>query len=79
MILEPPAPRYDAPSPADGLNWVKSSHSGGGGNCVEVAPVDHLVYIRDSKDPYGPVLAVTPQAYVGFLTATATGEFDSPR
>ncbi|MFF2618841.1 DUF397 domain-containing protein [Kitasatospora sp. NPDC058046] len=78
MNLEPLTPRPDAQSPAEGLDWVKSSHSGGGGNCVEVAAVDHLRYIRDSKDPRGPVLGVTSQAYAAFLTAAATGEFDSP-
>ncbi|MEE1820968.1 DUF397 domain-containing protein [Streptomyces sp. BE20] len=78
MTLEPLAPRPDAPSLADGLNWVKSSHSGGGGNCVEVAAVDHLRYIRDSKDPHGPVLAVTPEAFTDFLTAAATGKLDGP-
>ncbi|MBD0673901.1 DUF397 domain-containing protein [Streptomyces sp. CBMA156] len=78
MIHEPLAPSPAVPRPAAGLNWVKSSHSGGGGNCVEVAAGGHLYYIRDSKDPYGPSLAVTPQAYAGFLLAVATGEFDSP-
>jgi Domain of unknown function (DUF397) len=44
------------------LRWQKSSHSGnGGGNCVEVARnLPHVVAVRDSKDPHGPVLALTP-------------------
>ncbi|MFD9062318.1 DUF397 domain-containing protein [Kitasatospora purpeofusca] len=73
MIHEPPTP-----SPAAGLTWVKSSHSGGGGNCVEVAVSGRLYYIRDSKDPHGPTLAVTPQAYAELLRGVAAGEFDSP-
>ncbi|MFE4512621.1 DUF397 domain-containing protein [Kitasatospora sp. NPDC056783] len=46
-------------------------HSGGGGNCGEVAATGHVYYIRDSKDPYGPALAVTPQAYTELLHAIA--------
>jgi hypothetical protein len=50
---------------SDGSNrprWRKSSYSGnGGGNCVEVARnIPHVVAVRDSKDPYGPVLTLTP-------------------
>jgi hypothetical protein len=42
--------------------WRKSSHSGGnGGNCVEVARnLPGAVAVRDSKDPHGPALLVTP-------------------
>jgi hypothetical protein len=42
--------------------WQKSSYSGnGGGNCVEVARnLPHVVAVRDSKNPDGPVLAMTP-------------------
>jgi hypothetical protein len=42
--------------------WQKSSYSGnGGGNCVEVARnLPHVVAVRDSKNPDGPVLALTP-------------------
>jgi hypothetical protein len=42
--------------------WRKSSHSGSnGGNCVEVArDLPGAVAVRDSKDPHGPALLVTP-------------------
>jgi hypothetical protein len=37
--------------------WRKSSRSGGnGGECVEVALVDGVIAVRDSKNPTGPVL-----------------------
>lgn len=42
--------------------WRTSSYSGGnGGECVQVAaaPGARRVLVRDSKDPDGPVLAVT--------------------
>lgn len=44
--------------------WRKSSRSGGGQNCVEVA--HHLpgaVTVRDSKDPAGPALVFTKVAW----------------
>lgn len=43
--------------------WRKSSHSGGsGGECVEVASMPGMLVIRDSKDPVGPRLELTPAA-----------------
>jgi hypothetical protein len=47
--------------------WRKSSRSNGGGNCVEVAHVENVVAVRDSKDPYGPALIFTPAAWAAFL------------
>ncbi|WP_340376536.1 DUF397 domain-containing protein [Streptomyces sp. SS7] len=51
--------------------WMKSSHSNGdGGNCVEVAAnIPHLVPVRDSKTPHGPVLLLTPTAWSPFLAS----------
>ncbi|WP_149263397.1 DUF397 domain-containing protein [Actinomadura sp. K4S16] len=45
------------------LRWRKSSYSGGsGGECVEVAAGAGCVLVRDSKDPDGPCLGLTPAA-----------------
>lgn len=56
--------------------WFKSSHSsGGGGECVEVAVVGHVL-VRDSKDVGGPVLTLTPEAWSGFVRAA--GECRAP-
>ncbi|KUN84630.1 DUF397 domain-containing protein [Streptomyces griseoruber] len=51
--------------------WTKSSYSNGdGGNCVEVAAnLPHLIPVRDSKLPHGPVLLLTPTAWSPFLAA----------
>ena len=52
-----------------GLNWRKSSHSGGnGGSCIEVAS-DDAVMVRDSKDKGGAKLAFTPDTWRKFTTA----------
>lgn len=51
--------------------WYKSSRSGAGKECVEVA---HLnaghVGVRDSKNPAGPTLVFSPTAWDAFLTKT---------
>ncbi|MGS2645601.1 DUF397 domain-containing protein [Streptosporangium sp. G12] len=51
--------------------WFKSSRSGGnGGDCVEVATnLPGIVAVRDSKNPDGPALAFTPQAWADFITS----------
>ncbi|WP_248961710.1 DUF397 domain-containing protein [Sphaerisporangium perillae] len=49
--------------------WRKSTFSGDdGSNCVEVAVLSSgRRAVRDSKDRSGPVLVVTPAAWVTFL------------
>ena len=52
--------------------WVKSSYSSNDGpNCVEVAASSDAVLVRDSKDPEGPHLALTPTAWTAFLAFAA--------
>ncbi|MGW7417218.1 DUF397 domain-containing protein [Streptomyces sp. NPDC054863] len=48
-------------------DWRKSSHSSGGGNCVEVSSCPHTIHIRDSKNPAGPALAVSPTDWSAFV------------
>lgn len=56
--------------------WIKSSHSNGdGGGCVEWAPAyapSGIVPVRDSKDPDGPALVFSADAWVSFVTALKT-------
>jgi hypothetical protein len=56
-------------SDLNGAIWRKSTRSGGnGGDCVEVAAnVPGVVAVRDSKDPSGPVVALTPRQWREFL------------
>ena len=57
-----------APYPSKPL-WRTSSHSDGGGACVEVASIEGvLAMVRDSKDPAGPVLSFPASAWVTFLS-----------
>jgi hypothetical protein len=50
--------------------WRRSTQSGPNGDaCVEVATnVAGVVAVRDSKDPRGPVLAVSPVQWRAFLS-----------
>lgn len=55
--------------------WQKSSYSGNGGNCVEVARImPGAVGVRDSKDPQGPVLVFTPDEWQAFAASVKAGE-----
>ncbi|MEU7336492.1 DUF397 domain-containing protein [Streptomyces sp. me109] len=55
------------------LTWFKSSHSSGGdGDCVEVAASPRAVHVRDSKNPQGPHLTLSPVAWSGFLPYAVT-------
>ncbi|GAA2418713.1 DUF397 domain-containing protein [Actinomadura vinacea] len=56
--------------------WRKSAHSGGNGNCVEVAQVDKITALRDSKDPHGPVLAFSPQGMRSLLDDVKAKKYD---
>ena len=57
--------------------WRKSSRSndGGDGDCVEVAGLCDEVALRDSKNPSGPVLAITRAEWRAFLGGIRAGEF----
>jgi hypothetical protein len=52
------------------IDWRKASYSSNnGGECVEVAAVngtDLSCLVRDSKDPDGPRLALSPAAWRAF-------------
>jgi Domain of unknown function (DUF397) len=51
------------------LQWRKSSHSVGNGECVEAASAFGWVAVRDSKNPGGPVVFFTARAWCYFILA----------
>ena len=55
------------------IAWHKSTASNSGG-CVEVAIVDRLVLIRDSKNPDGAVLRLSPPAWSSFLACVPASD-----
>jgi hypothetical protein len=60
----------------DGAIWQKSSYSGTHGNCVEVATnLPGLVAVRDSKDPEGARLVVSPEGWREFIMRVREREF----
>ncbi|MGW2716056.1 DUF397 domain-containing protein [Streptomyces sp. NPDC001492] len=49
------------------LHWQKSTYSGDGSNCVEIATTPTAVHIRDSKSPASPHLVFPPAPWAAFL------------
>ncbi|MFX4293250.1 DUF397 domain-containing protein [Streptomyces bohaiensis] len=68
MTIEPPQ------------QWVSSSYSSNGGNCVAWAPRaaarTGTVPLRDSKDPAGPSLTVPVGAFAAFVAGVSSGALD---
>ncbi|GAA3927114.1 hypothetical protein GCM10023085_05540 [Actinomadura viridis] len=60
--------------------WRKSSRSTEEENstCVEVADLGVAVGVRDSKNPHGPKLALTPSQWHAFATQIKKGRLDLP-
>lgn len=57
-------------------DWRKAQYSVANGACIEVASVDGMVAIRDSKKPNGTVLYYTPLEFNAFVHGAKNGEFD---
>ncbi|MCX4685795.1 DUF397 domain-containing protein [Kitasatospora purpeofusca] len=58
------------------VNWRKSTYSGGDNECIEVADGAPGVFpVRDSKDPMGPSLVFTIEAWGAFVAGVRVGEF----
>ncbi|WP_312892703.1 DUF397 domain-containing protein [Allostreptomyces psammosilenae] len=59
-----------------GASWRRSSYSGGSqGECVEWAPgvVPNVIPVRDSKNPDGPALTFSSEAWRAFVGAVKAG------
>ncbi|MFD8340214.1 DUF397 domain-containing protein [Streptomyces solisilvae] len=58
-----------------GAAWHKSSHSSGNGACVEIAFVDGIVALRDSKDISRRAMLFYPDEWDAFVRGVADGDF----
>jgi hypothetical protein len=58
------------------LVWRKSRASQATGECVEVAQLGPLVLVRDSRDPLGSPVELTPAGWRRLLTSVRNGDFD---
>lgn len=57
------------------VKWRKSTYSNGQGGCMDVAAgVTGLIPVRDSKDPHGPALRFTPEAWRSFVAGVQAGD-----
>jgi hypothetical protein len=70
----------DGQGDATGLSaavWRKSLRSTTSNGCVEIAVVGQAsrIAIRDSKDPAGPALVVTPATWQSFTAGIRAGTF----
>ena len=60
-----------------GVRWFKSSKSlADGDNCVEVAMVDGMVAVRNSRHPDAEPLILTNAEWGAFLHGVKRHEFD---
>jgi hypothetical protein len=55
--------------------WFKSTYTTVN-ECVEVAFVEGVVAVRDSKDPTGPALIFTEGEWNAFTKGSKEGQFD---
>ncbi|MFE3858522.1 DUF397 domain-containing protein [Streptomyces griseorubiginosus] len=50
------------------IHWRKSSYSGDGSNCVEIAAIPTAIHVRDSKTPEGHQLTFPAAAWLRFIS-----------
>ncbi|MGI8336293.1 DUF397 domain-containing protein [Actinomadura scrupuli] len=53
--------------------WRKSARSAANEACVEVAPLERVIAVRDSKHPDGPSLMFSDHAWSAFLSTVKEG------
>lgn len=59
-----------------GARWRTSTYTAANEACVEVAPVPHVIAVRDSKNRTGPVLTFDDRTWSAFLGTIKNGDLD---
>ncbi|MFE6866402.1 DUF397 domain-containing protein [Kitasatospora sp. NPDC057692] len=59
--------------------WTKANASNPNENCVEFGQLSDSVLVRDSKNPDGPALAFTGDAWLAFVAGINAGDFTTHR
>jgi predicted secreted Zn-dependent protease len=57
------------------LTW-RTALNCDGGSCVEVAADQNVIWIRNSRQPDGPLLQYTPEEWHEFASGIKKGDFD---
>lgn len=60
------------------LDWRRSSFSGGGNDCLEIAFIGDLTALRDSKDPRSGALLVRAAGWRALLAVARTAAQQDP-
>lgn len=55
--------------------WRTARRSAGNGACVEVAPVNGQIAVRDSKNPDGSWLRYSPRSWQAFIVGVKGEKF----
>jgi len=58
------------------LQWRKARRSANNGACVEVAPANGQIFVRDSQDRNGPVVQYPGFSWRVFIADVKTSQFD---
>ena len=58
------------------LTWIKSSFSGAGSNCVELAVTAREIFLRNSNQPDDGTVTFTRSELAAFIAGCKAGEFD---
>ena len=64
-------------APVAGLTLRKNRGRDETGDCVEVAPPDGAMFMRDSKNPGGPILIFNSAEWQAFINGVKRGDFDT--
>ncbi|MQA06987.1 MAG: DUF397 domain-containing protein [Pseudonocardiaceae bacterium] len=65
-----------AGNPPVGTAWRKSSYSGAGNDCVEVAMTSGGAVVRDSKNPRTELLSMSRRDWYALMGAARDGKLD---